>query len=393
LQWSADNQLEEVKQGTAVLEESLYLNDQRWKKLEAGVVTYYLPGLRIEGGQARTFYRGFAERRPEDGGKLRLYHSDHLGSTSRVTRAEDGQVVYEAAYLPYGQTRSECSGGFANCTASYAPKYRFNFKELDAAGYYDYGARRYDPQTGRFLSADSVTTDGYNRYAYTSNNPLKYVDPTGHASLWQAVKDYVAGALHAFAAPETTPLERLYWRAIGAGESANFQDQYAAWHAAKFEEGSTAFKAGALTGPLIISGAAAYAGSKIDGIFKGDRGNPPEQPTERPAGTPAPVIRMPGNRNAFGHDRGLIKKYFDAKGLDAKAQALANLQRDWNDYVNSQPPERARLLREVDAHLNWANQAAAERFSKSHDFDVHEGGRQGPRGPRDPDAPGPRLVP
>jgi hypothetical protein len=55
LQWSGDNQLEQVKQGTAVLEESLYLGEHRWKKLEAGVVTYYLPGLRIDGGQARTF--------------------------------------------------------------------------------------------------------------------------------------------------------------------------------------------------------------------------------------------------------------------------------------------------------------------------------------------------
>jgi RHS repeat-associated protein len=99
-----------------------------------------------------------------------------------VTRAEDGQVVYEAAYLPYGQTRAECSSGaFANCNASFAPKYKYNFKELDAAGYYDYGARRYDPTTGRFLSADSATADGFNRYAYVSNNPLGFVDPSGHA--------------------------------------------------------------------------------------------------------------------------------------------------------------------------------------------------------------------
>src|SRR5262249_5014830 len=47
-------------------------------------------------------------------------------------------------------------------------------------GFYDYGARLYDPKTGRFLSADTSTADGYNRYAYAGNNPLRYNDPSGH---------------------------------------------------------------------------------------------------------------------------------------------------------------------------------------------------------------------
>ena len=43
----------------------------------------------------------------------------------------------------------------------------------------------YDPIIGRFISADSVDQDWYdpqklNRYAYVRNNPLKYIDPTGH---------------------------------------------------------------------------------------------------------------------------------------------------------------------------------------------------------------------
>jgi RHS repeat-associated protein len=49
----------------------------------------------------------------------------------------------------------------------------------------DYGARFYSPALGRFISADSVVPQpenpqNLNRYAYTLNNPLKYVDPTGH---------------------------------------------------------------------------------------------------------------------------------------------------------------------------------------------------------------------
>jgi hypothetical protein len=34
--------------------------------------------------------------------------------------------------------------------------------------------------TGRWASADSNVIAGLNRYAYVSNNPLKFVDPTGH---------------------------------------------------------------------------------------------------------------------------------------------------------------------------------------------------------------------
>ncbi len=44
--------------------------------------------------------------------------------------------------------------------------------------------RVYDPDAGRFMSPDPFvfnpySTQGFNRYAYVSNNPLKYVDPSG----------------------------------------------------------------------------------------------------------------------------------------------------------------------------------------------------------------------
>jgi len=51
-----------------------------------------------------------------------------------------------------------------------------------------YGARYYDPLLGRFISADTVVPEpgnpqALNRYAYCSNNPVRYVDPTGHFRL------------------------------------------------------------------------------------------------------------------------------------------------------------------------------------------------------------------
>ena len=48
-----------------------------------------------------------------------------------------------------------------------------------------YNARWYDPAIGRFAQADTMIpggVQGLDRYAYTNNNPIKYVDPTGHTA-------------------------------------------------------------------------------------------------------------------------------------------------------------------------------------------------------------------
>ncbi len=53
--------------------------------------------------------------------------------------------------------------------------------------YYYLTTRFYDPKTGRFISPDEAkyldaqTPYGTNLYAYCANNPVMYVDPSGHA--------------------------------------------------------------------------------------------------------------------------------------------------------------------------------------------------------------------
>ncbi len=63
-------------------------------------------------------------------------------------------------------------------------KYTGQVEDADVGLYY-YGARYYDPEIGRFITEDSYQGDignpcSQNQYVYVLQNPLKYVDPTGH---------------------------------------------------------------------------------------------------------------------------------------------------------------------------------------------------------------------
>jgi RHS repeat-associated protein len=53
-------------------------------------------------------------------------------------------------------------------------------KELNI-GWYDFGARYYDPAICKFLSVDPLTEKypGMSPYAGFANNPVRYTDPTG----------------------------------------------------------------------------------------------------------------------------------------------------------------------------------------------------------------------
>ena len=108
----------------------------------------------------------------------RYFHQDHLGSATVVTN-EVGADVEGSEYLPFGGQRSH----IGNVQAPY----KFTDQELDAStGLYNYDARLYDSGIGRFVSADSLVQfpfkpQSLNRYSYTLNNPLIYVDPSGHS--------------------------------------------------------------------------------------------------------------------------------------------------------------------------------------------------------------------
>lgn len=109
-----------------------------------------------------------------------FYHRNQVTSSTVITDSAGAEKT-RIVYLPFGELSQANSAGTDLATS------KFTGKEFDEeTGLYYYGARYYDPAVGRFASADSIVPDAtdaeaFNRYGYARNNPVVYVDPSGHA--------------------------------------------------------------------------------------------------------------------------------------------------------------------------------------------------------------------
>jgi RHS repeat-associated protein len=124
--------------------------------------------------------------------------SDHLGN-ARVTVKPDANnqpiVLQYDSYYPFGLEMGGLS--FVALTEN---KYKYNGKEMQDAfnlNWYDYGARFYDPQIGRWHvvdpSADEVGQEVASTYCYVENNPISRNDPDGR--IWNNVVGAVVGGV------------------------------------------------------------------------------------------------------------------------------------------------------------------------------------------------------
>jgi RHS repeat-associated protein len=100
------------------------------------------------------------------------YISDHLG-TGQMIVDDTAQVVWQADYQPFGQVDVVVDALDNNL--------RFPGQYYDAESGLHYNWHRfYDPETGRYISADPIgLAGGMNLYAYVENNPINYIDPEG----------------------------------------------------------------------------------------------------------------------------------------------------------------------------------------------------------------------
>ncbi|WP_294225092.1 DUF6443 domain-containing protein [uncultured Chryseobacterium sp.] len=107
-------------------------------------------------------------------------YTDHLGNVrlSYFNNGSSVEVLEENNYYPFGMKHEGYNGLAGN--SSY--QYKYNGKELQTeSGMYDYGARFYMPDIGRWGVVDPLA-EQYRRfspYNYTVNNPINFTDPDG----------------------------------------------------------------------------------------------------------------------------------------------------------------------------------------------------------------------
>lgn len=124
--------------------------------------------------------------------------SNHLRSNFLVTN-DAGKAVTKYVYMPYGKlndalTNEDLDGdGVAFQTTEKYTGQEFDYE----SGLYNYNARMYDPETGRFLQTDPKHKDmpgwsNYDRYSYVHGNPINMIDPSGEIGLLSALGAWAA---------------------------------------------------------------------------------------------------------------------------------------------------------------------------------------------------------
>ncbi|KFE98920.1 hypothetical protein IX39_16070 [Chryseobacterium formosense] len=88
-----------------------------------------------------------------------------------------GEIVANNSYYPFGMLFDHNNQVYS----SNAYKMKYNGKELQETGMYDYGARFYMPDIGRWGVVDPLaeTSRRWSPYTYAYNNPIRFIDPDG----------------------------------------------------------------------------------------------------------------------------------------------------------------------------------------------------------------------
>jgi RHS repeat-associated protein len=107
-------------------------------------------------------------------------YRDHLGN-ARISYAKnsagDLEITDSNNYYPFGLNHI---GGEKAMLNGYM-NYKYNGKELQETGQYDYGARFYMPDIGRWGVVDPLAEKmtRHSPYNYAFNNPINFIDPDG----------------------------------------------------------------------------------------------------------------------------------------------------------------------------------------------------------------------
>jgi RHS repeat-associated protein len=132
------------------------------------------------------------------GSTLKTYavYKDHLGSLVTLTEKVGSlvNIVAEQNFDAWGRKRNM---DWTYTNVPIAPEWLYRgytgHEHVEPFALINMNGRMYDPLNGRMLSVDNFVqggTQGFNRYSYALNNPLKYRDPSG-----EFIQFVIAGAI------------------------------------------------------------------------------------------------------------------------------------------------------------------------------------------------------
>ena len=167
----------------------------RYRKVHGGLTTHYVGkgfeainstgiGFDVHRHYVRANGRVVMIREDANGSVTHRYvHTDHLGSITALTDETSDAVVGRYSYDAWGLRRNPTTWQ-PGAIISQEKRGYTGHEHMDDVGLIHMNGRIYSPSLGRMLSPDPVTfapedAQGYNRYSYVLNNPLRYTDPSG----------------------------------------------------------------------------------------------------------------------------------------------------------------------------------------------------------------------
>ena len=187
--WSNGRQLSMVRYGSAMTTYYYNADGIRTKKVGSSTVEYVLDGTKIlaeKNGSRIIRYLYDAQDMPVGmilDGTTYLYEKNLQGDIVGIYTT-GGTKVVTYNYDAWGKMVSYSVASGYTSVYTYNPfRYRGYYYDVET-GFYYLQSRYYDPATGSFLNADGYVNangdlQGFNMYAYCSNNPIMYVDYTG----------------------------------------------------------------------------------------------------------------------------------------------------------------------------------------------------------------------
>ena len=186
------------------------LNDKKQlTEYDGTTFTYNTRGLRINKNNAKYYYDHNNRLFKEENGTNTIYYFYinnqvqylKVNDTQYILRRNifndvthiynfEGKLVAYYEYDSWGNHKVYDETGKVNENADFIGninpiRYRGYYYDVETKLYYC-NARYYNPEHGRWISEDSIdylnlaTINGLNFYSYCNNNPIMYVDPSGH---------------------------------------------------------------------------------------------------------------------------------------------------------------------------------------------------------------------